>query len=351
MNIGERIKLARKKAGLTQQELADRVGDLTKQSISKYETGKSIPSSGVLLRLGKALDVTIDFLIRPSALTLDAAKFRKRANVRARDLARIEADVIDVLERQLTLERIVGDQPRHYDGPRGIPVVTLEDAEHAAMQLREQWSLGIDPIADLTNLLEDHSVRILIIEQTKGFDGVQDWIQGEIPVIVVAAGAMGDRQRFTMAHELGHLILATDRAQGKRFREKAADRFAGAFLIPRKAVLACLGEKRTRLSRRELHTFKHLYGASMQCWMHRAYDCGVIDEKLYVNMCKYARKDRWQDGEPGTQVKSETPQLFSQLLERALAEAYISESRAAELAGESLLKFRQSRLELARETG
>ncbi len=351
MNIGERIELARKKAGLTQQELADKVGGITKQSISKYEIGKSVPSSGVLLRLANTLGVTLDFLVRPTLVKLDDVQFRKTTKVSAADLARIEADVTDVLERELTVERIVlGQDVRQYDGPSDVPVDSLDDAEAAAAALREQWGLGLEPIANLTNLLEDHGVRVVVVAPAKGFDGLKQWVHDR-PVIALAATPMGDRQRFTMAHELGHLILkcsARDsEVENRRFEQNAANRFAGALLVPCETVLANLGEQRTGLSLEELYALKHLYGASMQCWTRRARDCAVISEKTYVDICKHARKHGWRDEEPGDQVEPEMPTVSARLLERAQAEDYISEARAAELAGKSLREFRASRLALA----
>ena len=62
--FGQRLRLARKKAGLSMQGLADRTSPrITAQAISKYEADKMNPSSSVLVGLSKALGVSLDFLM------------------------------------------------------------------------------------------------------------------------------------------------------------------------------------------------------------------------------------------------------------------------------------------------
>ncbi len=106
MPIGGRIRLARKRARLSQEALALQVG-ITKQAISKYEHEKATPSSAVLIDLAQAAGVTVDFLMRPTTVELQELRFRKLQRLGARDQDALEAYAQDALERQLTLERIV----------------------------------------------------------------------------------------------------------------------------------------------------------------------------------------------------------------------------------------------------
>ncbi|MDZ7844749.1 MAG: ImmA/IrrE family metallo-endopeptidase [Anaerolineales bacterium] len=97
------------------------------------------------------------------------------------------------------------------------------------------------------------------------FDALVFWANERIPVIVVKGGIPGDRQRFNLARELGHILLdLSDNVD----EEKAAHRFAGAFLVPRQKAIEELGEHRQRLSVQELHILKHKYGLSMQAWIY-----------------------------------------------------------------------------------
>src|SRR5690606_10429249 len=152
----------------------------------------------------------------------------------------------------------------------------------------------------------------------------------------------GDRQRFTLAHELGHLILK-DRLAEDLDEEKAANRFAGAFLVPASEVIKELGNRRNRLEPVELCVLKSAYGLSMQGWLHRAVDLGVLSKSAYADMRKLFAMRGWRKQEPGEQYPSEKPKLFMQLVFHAYAEELIGESKAAELLGKSVSGFRAIR--------
>ncbi|MDP2873068.1 MAG: hypothetical protein Q8P31_11090 [Bacillota bacterium] len=136
-----------------------------------------------------------------------------------------------------------------------------------------------------------------------------------------------------MCHELGHLILDIGRQLNC---ELACHRFAGALLAPREAVIRELGETRSRIGVLELHALKHEYGLSMQGWLHRALEVGVIPQAEYDRMRASFRRLGWTEREPGAQVPPELPRRMEQLIGRAYAEGVISRSRAAELLGRGL---------------
>ena len=101
--FGERLKLARKRAGLSLQALSERVSPpVSAQAISKYEGGKMMPSSSVLLGLGKALDVSLDFLMSGQVAELSGVEFRKHSGTSAKDRAHAEALVIEKLESHVS---------------------------------------------------------------------------------------------------------------------------------------------------------------------------------------------------------------------------------------------------------
>lgn len=173
------------------------------------------------------------------------------------------------------------------------------------------------------------------------FDGRAATVDG-IPVIVVGRNWSGDRQRFTMAHELGHLLLKGRLAPGLG-PEKAANRFAGAFLAPKPEVLKELGPRRTWLEPRELCVLKATYGLSMGAWLFRARDLGILGAPDYLRMVKHFRRMGWHNNEPCTPYPRENPQLFEQMVFRAIAEDFVSESKAAELLAMPLTDFRALR--------
>jgi len=242
----------------------------------------------------------------------------------------VENAAREVLERYLALESVFGETREPCHQLRPIPIACVENAETAADDLRRDWHLGTDPIGNLTETLESRGVKVVLVDDRPGFDGMSCWANGTVPVVISRKGIPGDRQRFNLAHELGHLLLMPDDSLDQ---EKAAYRFAGAFLIPKDAVFETLGKKRSTISLGELHYLKRTYGASMQAWLHRAHDLAVITDAVYVRFCRQFSAMGRRTREPGRQVPPEESKRFALLLEQALAEKLITPARAAQLSG------------------
>ncbi|EQD28532.1 helix-turn-helix domain protein, partial [mine drainage metagenome] len=94
-------------------------------------------------------------------------------------------------------------------------VSDIAQIEDAAEAVRKAWDLGYDPIPDLIDVLETHGIRVFMIEVNADpkFNGLAASVN-HMPVIVVGSNWAGDRQRFTLAHELGHLMLGDRLADG-----------------------------------------------------------------------------------------------------------------------------------------
>lgn len=341
MAIGERLKMARQMSGLSMRDLADRV-DVSAMAISKYEKDQMMPGSDVLVRLAQALDVKVAFFLRPVTAELTAPAFRRRARLGVKAQKAILAKTHAWLERYLDVESFFPDVPAFTPPDIDCRVATLEDVERVALALREAWDLGLDPIDNLVEVLERHGIKVGLIEGADDFDALTLWANETIPVMVVKEGLPGDRQRLSLAHELGHLIL--DPAE-ELDEEKAAYRFAGAFLVPRPMARYELGERRRELDPYELHLLKHKYGVSMQAWIYRAQDLGIISQHAARQLWIRFKSEGWHREEPGDQIPPETPGRMKRLVLRALAEDVISESRAAELLGKPLTEFWQEEAE------
>ena len=337
-SIGERVKQARRIRGMSQRELAKKTG-VSAQAISKYERDKNVPSSGVLLRLSKALDLGIEFFVRPQRVAKITPDYRKRRALPRKMEAAIVAKITDWLERYLEIENIL-----HPDGdvskfryPESFPrkVGSMDDVEKAAEDLRQSWDLGSGPIESLINLLEDRGIKVGVIDADDRFDActfnAED--DAEILIIITRRNMPGDRQRFSVAHELGHLMLEP---QDDLDGEKAAQRFAGAFLVPEKRAHFELGYEIRTLSDFELLALKHKYGLSMQAWIYRAKDLGIISEPRASALFKKFRSMGLHKTEPGNPYPSEWPMRFEFLVHLALAEDIISKKRAEELLGKPL---------------
>lgn len=175
-----------------------------------------------------------------------------------------------------------------FRAPENLPdqILSLNDIEAFSEGIRTAWQLGMNPIADLTDTLEG----------------------------------------------LGLLVIVVD-------EEKACDRFAGSFLVPRIAVYQLLGQQRHAIEWQELNVLKREFGMSMAGWLQRAKQCGVITEHMHLAMFKRFSAKGWRKCEPGEPLPNEFPLLFQQLVYRALAEQFIAESKAAELLGIPMMRL------------
>ena len=335
--LGERIKLARKMKGLSLRALAEQAG-VSAQAISKYERALDVPGSAVLLRLAEALDVKVEFFFRRSALpSVTLPAYRKCAALKAKQADGVLGQIQEWLERYLEAEQLLAEYENvaPFDLPGGVvrTVTRLEDAEAAAQSLRVAWNIGTAPIESVVELLEDRGIRVGLVDGRARFDACTLWANDFIPVIAVRRDLPGDRQRFSLAHELAHLVLQT---APEVDAERAGHRFAGAFLVPACAARRELGERRHNLGTQELYLLKHKYGLSMQGWIVRARDIGIISDATATALFRSFRQKGWHRREPGEQLPLEVPQRMRRLVLRALAEDLISETRAAELLGQPL---------------
>ena len=343
--FAKRLTNARKAAGLSLREVGTQVG-LSHAAIKKYEDGKVLPSSDVLLKLARTLKVRSEYFFRPDTIDLTGLEYRKKCSLPKKRLAAITQEVVDQIERRLELESFFPTTPvKPFVQSQSLVAEfsTFDSIEFAAEALRKEWNLGLNPIPDITDLLESHGIRVFLVDTNSDakFDGLAATANG-MPVIVVGGNWPGDRQRLTLAHELGHLMLR-GRLQTTLDEEKACHRFAGAFLFPRCSVLQELGTRRTSIEPKELALLKEEFGLSMSATLYRAKDLGIISQEYHKRTMIKFRMLGWHRVEPGPPYPSEKTHVFEQHIFHALGEGYIGEAKAAELLGMPLINFRRFR--------
>jgi Zn-dependent peptidase ImmA (M78 family) len=156
-------------------------------------------------------------------------------------------------------------------------------------------------------------------------------------VIVIKEGEWSERKRFTLAHELGHMVMDVRRGVDA---EKAANRFAGAFLMPAEALWSEIGKQRTTISLGELRRLKGIFGASLQAIVYRCRDLGIIGDAAYRRLFQSFNEYGWRKPpyeEPDALLpEREHPHRMQRLCFRALSEGLISESKGAEILGISV---------------
>lgn len=345
--FAKRLLRARKAAGLSMSALAEEVG-VSANMIKKYEHGESVPSSGKLYKLAQALGVRSEYFFRPTKVELSGIEYRKRATTPQKILDRINGDVLDQAERWKELLEFYPDSIRpvpQFKLPSNLPnqINTSDDIERIADQMRAEWNLGINPIPEMIDTMESKGIMVICtsVEVGSKFDGLAGDIDGT-PVVVVSTHQSGDRQRFTLAHELGHLVLH-GRLSNDMDEEKACNHFAGAFLLPEKALKERLGHKRSAIEPRELYMLKHEFGISMMAVLIRSGQIGIISSSLQKSYYIEFNQHKWRTKEPWEQYPNEQTFLYQQLVYRALSESYIGESKAAELLKVPLARFHKER--------
>jgi len=327
MTIGERIKMTRKANRMSMRDLAVKA-EISPMAISKYERDLDTPSSGVLLRLARVLGISVDYFFRPKTIAVQLQAYRKHSTLGIKEQDAIQMRIQEWLERYLEVESFF-EEEKQLDVLPHYVIKTVDEVEKATQELRMTWSLGLDPIENLTQLLEDHGIKVGRVDGFEHFEACT-FMAGKTPVIVTKADQPGDRQRFNLGHELGHLVLEVSENLDA---EKISHRFVGAFLAPEPAVRFELGNRRTSLDMNELNLLKQKYGLSMQAWIFRARDLEIITPQAAERLHKRFRTNNWHHEEPGKAYPSEIPRRMEQLVYRALAEDLISRSKAQELLG------------------
>ena len=332
--FGERLKLARKRSGLSLRGLAEAIDHaVSAQAIGRYERDEMLPGSATALKLARALDVPLSYLFSPSEIRLEGVEFRKLAATRAQERAMVEATVLDHLDRYLLIEELLEIGSHVWDRPEGapFPVTDLDGAESAAQRVRDAWSLGRDAIPNMAELFEEHGIKVLRLDFPISVDGLTCRVarpdREQVPVIVGSASKSVERRRFTLAHELGHMIMAV---KGDLDEEKACQRFASALLMPRDALLLEVGQRRHAFGYAEIIEIKRMFGVSAAALIVRLRDLGVITEGTLQTVFRGIGRT-WRKAEPAPLPEDEEPRRFQRLVLRALAEDIISLPKAAEL--------------------
>jgi Zn-dependent peptidase ImmA (M78 family) len=311
-------------------------GAVTKQAIFKYERGTAQPSPRVLMLLARALKVKSACLWAAPPVTVEFLAYRKAAALGVRQLERVKSEVTQAMEARARLQEINGETNGSNIPIRSLRVDNIDEAEMAAMKLREEWQLGQDPIACLTDLLEEHFVQVIPIEAPPKFDGLSAVSRDEKGKAIAAAvvtrkDVTQARQRFNLAHELGHLVMDVP---GRVDEEKAAHRFAGAFLAPGDALKRRVGSHRTSITFDELVMLKRGFGMSIQALLYRLKDLQVISHTCFTQWNIEVRASHLNRNEPG-ELPPEEGQWFRRSVLRALAEGRLSSDEAEGLLGEA----------------
>ena len=316
---GSRLTLARRLAGLRKTELAARV-EKSATAVAAWESGAKRPTAANVAQL--ALSLSVDpgfFAVRADDLaTLSTTPhFRslRSTSQLARDQAfaygQVAADIVSSLERHVelpapdVLSRPVAIDDRAGDGP-----------EQAARLIRAQWGIGAGPVGLLVRLLENHGVLVVFSPPRTASVDAYSFDSGVRPVVVLNPLKRDYyRQRFDVAHELGHLVMHGDAEPGGRMVEDQAHRFAAELLIPAAEIRDLLPVTMGVHTWKTLGKLKEQWGVSMQALLLRARRLGRLGDVSYRNAMTTISARGWRRDEPGLIDAIEQPSLLPKALE------------------------------------
>lgn len=337
--IGKKLKRAREASGHSLRELEAIIHhQVSAQAIGKYERDEMMPGSSVLIAMAKALNVSPDFLLSEREIELAGVDFRKTPQAGNKEMRAVGAAVLDRVERYLELEELFPGADFYWVAPKNkeFDIHKIEDAENAANTLRKLWKLGIDPIPAMAELLEEKGIKVIALSLPENISGSKAFVQRpkaqDVPVIVVNEKHSGGRQRFTLAHELAHLVLRfhglTDTEQ-----EKAADRFAGAFIMAKEMMESLFGAHRKSISLGELAELKQLFKVSIASLVVRCTQLAILPRATSSRLWTQIKSQDWNNtgSQEPVHISPEKPKRMERICMRAVSEGAISESRAAEL--------------------
>lgn len=337
MLIGARLRQVRLARGYALEDLASEMGGIvTKQALSKYEQGKAQPSQVVFNKLAAALNIKAASLSGEPSVTFVFHGFRKTASLGKRGQEHIKSEVIQLLEDRVKLQHLYDRTNRPLPVPQFL-VASLDEVEEAAGKLRDEWQLGLAPLANVTSTLEEHRVHVLEVSDKKDFDGLSVTVLDEMQryiasAVVCSTETAGERQRFSLVHELGHLVLKVGE---KLDAEKAAHRFAGAVLAPQSVLLSMMGANRHHISLNELLILKQTFGMSLQALLYRMRELTIISSALYKTWCIKINAQGWKKKEPDEQLREE-PSWLRRTLLHAVTENWLTKEDAEHMLGKPL---------------
>lgn len=311
---GSRLTLARQLAGLRKTDLAQLV-DKSPTAVAAWESGAKRPSAAAVAQLALSLSVEPGFFLphaEPVAVCGVTPHFRslRSTSQLSRDQAfaygRLSVDIAAGLERHV--EFPAPDLPAA-PVPPDIP-------EQAAAQVRTSWSIPDGPVGHLVRLLENHGILVVFSpEQTAAVDAHS--FTSRLRPVVVLNPIKRDyyRQRFDVAHELGHLVMHGDADPGGRVVEDQANQFAAELLMPAEQIHDLLPTSMGGNVWPNLARLKEQWGVSIQALLYRARRLGRLSEVSYRNAMTTLTARGWRRSEPGLITTIEQPSLLPRAVE------------------------------------
>ncbi|MCY4057258.1 MAG: XRE family transcriptional regulator [Gammaproteobacteria bacterium] len=287
-NLGDRLRVARDAAGMTQGTAAEHV-DMSRTTLLAIEKGQRRVRLEELQRLALLYGTSVNMMLRRESVFVDLVpRFRRLRAADNEGLARSARLLSDLVRAEVELENILGiDRVRNDPPERPIQAGNVQpQAENDAMELRHRLGLGLSPIRDLVSILEwELGMRVYVRRLEASVSGVFAYDDSVGGCILLNASHPKERRTQSAAHEVGHfvatrreadLLWVDDRADSKE--ERYANIFARAFLTPARTVMQRFGDVTagsSHLTRRHVILLAHFFGVSREAMVRRLEELGL----------------------------------------------------------------------------
>lgn len=285
--VGERLRLARESANITQVDAAAAIG-VARTTIVAIEQGQRKVRLSELQELAHRYGTSVNALLRREAVHIDLApRFRKLpgTSTAAADASELLAALV---KAEVELEDILGVQ-RSRNYPPERPLLSGDvrvQADHDAADLRQRLGLGATPIANLVSVLEmEMGVRVYIRRLDPSISGLFAFDETVGACILLNANHPRERRNQSAGHETGHLVatrhkpevLHSGEEENSR-EERYANAFARALLTPARAVMMKFSDVVAGsdvLSRKHIIVLAHYFGISREAAVRRLEELGL----------------------------------------------------------------------------
>lgn len=312
MIFGERVKQARDIFGLTQEELATKVG-VQQSTIARIENDTLSPSLDLLEAISRQTGFLPSFFEQEPVdnFSLGTLAFRKHKLLSAQEESKAYQYAKIMYEHTRTMFSQLKVSP-----PR-LPETEGEEPQVAARIARTSLGLSPDtPIRNLMKVVEGNGLLIFLLPLILSkIDAFSTWAQLDYqrPFIAVSLGKPTDRLRFSISHELGHLVMHRTLKGTLTNLEQAADQFAAEFLMPESAMKR---ELIPPITLTRVAKLKPKWGVSMQALIKRARTLGILSERQYRYLCQQISAHGWKKQEPSNlDLTPEKPQSIRKMAE------------------------------------
>lgn len=280
--IGERLRLARESARLTQAAAAKAI-KVARTTIVAIEQGQRRARMDELQKLASAYGTSVNALLRREAVHLDMVpRFRKLPGSKGSAVENAARSLNDLVRAEVELENVLGIiRSPNYPPERPIlPGDVSAQAEQDAQELRDWLGLGAGPMLDVMSILDLHlGIRVYVRRLEGKISGLFAYDPVAGACILLNANHPIDRRIQTAIHEVGHFVSARQQPEvlltNEKFRsreERYAGVFSRCFLMPARAVRQRFAEitaGQTHLTRRHIILLAHAFGVSREATARR----------------------------------------------------------------------------------